>query len=272
LIIDGHAHSAGDFFDADKMIEIMDSLGVDKVVLCPGVVNDPKNQSLVRLSKFKNPDHMIRINRIIRFISNISRTKETTHERNEYVHLQCLKFPDRIIHFYWVDPFQKDLLQELEREYDNFQFKGLKLHQCFQHFKNDMVMLAPVLEFARRKEIPIFIHVSSKREVKNLIDIIKNNTDIEFIIGHLIGLEFYIENCSELENIYFDISPTPLISPERIMKAIKVFGADHVIMGSDTPYGKNNLSDNIGKVKRLKITEEEKALILGENMRNLLSL
>ena len=56
------------------------------------------------------------------------------------------------------------------------------------------------------------------------------------------------------------------------MKAIKVFGADHVIMGSDTPYGKNNLSDNIKKVRELKITKEEKSMIMGENMWKLLSL
>jgi predicted TIM-barrel fold metal-dependent hydrolase len=272
VIIDGHAHSAGVFFDANHMIEIMDSLGVDKVVLCPGVVNDGKDQSLFRLSRFQNSDHMVRMNRIIKLISSISRSKKTIHERNGYVHELKRKYPDRIIHFYWVDPFQKDLLQDLEREYDKYHFRGLKLHQCFQHFKNNSEMLGPVLEFARRKKMPIFIHVSSKGEVMKLIDVIRNNTDINFIIGHLIGLDLYIDRCSDLENIYFDISPTPLISPKRIIKAIKVFGADHVIMGSDTPYGKNNLSDNIGKVKRLKISEEGKALILGENMRKLLSL
>ena len=36
MIIDGHAHSCGDFYDVDKLISILDELNVDKVVLCPG--------------------------------------------------------------------------------------------------------------------------------------------------------------------------------------------------------------------------------------------
>ena len=43
-------------------------------------------------------------------------------------------------------------------------------------------------------------------------------------------------------------------------------------MGSDTPYGKDNLRNNIDRIKNLDISTEEKDLILGENIRKLLKI
>lgn len=268
--IDGHAHSAGEFLDADDLIHVIDSLGVDKVVLCPGVKNDDRTQSLPRLSRFPKGDHMLKVNRIIWMVSHISRIKGAAEIGNEYVHLQYRKYPNRIIQFYWVDPFQKDISLELENAYDLYGFRGLKLHQCFQHFRIDPEIMGPILGFARRERLPIFIHVYSKKEVEKLIKIIRKNDENNFVIGHLIGLELYLRKCRDLRNIHFDISPNPLISEYRILKAIETFGADRVIMGSDTPYGKNNLGGILDKIRALNITKEEKDLIMGNNMKAML--
>ncbi len=40
MVIDGHAHAAGDFADVEKLVETLDRLGVDKVALCPGMKNN----------------------------------------------------------------------------------------------------------------------------------------------------------------------------------------------------------------------------------------
>jgi predicted TIM-barrel fold metal-dependent hydrolase len=55
-------------------------------------------------------------------------------------------------------------------------------------------------------------------------------------------------------------------------KALRHFGAQKIVLGSDVPYGKNNLWLNLERVKALPISDEEKKLILGENLRNLLGL
>ena len=36
MIVDGHAHALAEFARVDSLKEIIDELGVDKVVLCPG--------------------------------------------------------------------------------------------------------------------------------------------------------------------------------------------------------------------------------------------
>ena len=56
----------------------------------------------------------------------------------------------------------------------------------------------------------------------------------------------------------------------QVMKAIEHFGANRILLGTDTPYGKNNLQKNIDRVKRLNIGDQEKEMILGNNMKELL--
>ncbi|MGC9779818.1 MAG: hypothetical protein HZR80_11295 [Candidatus Heimdallarchaeota archaeon] len=48
MIIDGHAHAIAELADTESLVEIMDSLNVDKVVLCPGGTTDTK-------AKFSRP-------------------------------------------------------------------------------------------------------------------------------------------------------------------------------------------------------------------------
>jgi len=57
---------------------------------------------------------------------------------------------------------------------------------------------------------------------------------------------------------------------KRLLKAIEHFGANRIILGSDTPYGENNLKLNIERVKILNIPSEQRDLILGGNIKKLL--
>jgi predicted TIM-barrel fold metal-dependent hydrolase len=55
------------------------------------------------------------------------------------------------------------------------------------------------------------------------------------------------------------------------MIALRFFGAQHLILGSDSPYGKKNLQSNIDRISELDITDQDKKLILGENLLLILS-
>ncbi len=48
-------------------------------------------------------------------------------------------------------------------------------------------------------------------------------------------------------------------------------GKHKIVLGSDTPYGKNNLKMNIQRIRNLPIPGAEKKLILGENIQKLLT-
>ena len=92
------------------------------------------------------------------------------------------------------------------------------------------------------------------------------------IVAHLFGLELFIKSNFKDENLYFDISTYQVTSDKRVLKAIDFLGSDKIVMGSDTPYGKDNLKKNIERIRRLDISAKEKELILGENMRKLLKI
>ncbi|MFW9852490.1 MAG: amidohydrolase family protein [Candidatus Thorarchaeota archaeon] len=272
MIIDGHAHASGDFRDPEKLISILDSLGVDKIVLCPGpleidgIFNIPKI-SYTPISK---------IGRLI-FLGNKYFLKHDVDDDfydrgNEVVSSMTKKFPDRILHFYWVDPLDKNVIDKLENAMKSGKIHGIKLHQCLSDFSNDSEEMNKLAEFAGKYKLPIFIHIFSVLEVKKLLKLARRYPKTNFIFGHSIGLEIAKRKGKDLDNLYFDISTYYIIAKRRIRFAIKHFGANHVLLGSDSPFGEKNLENNIKKIQGMKLSKEVKDLILGKNMMKLLNL
>jgi len=257
VIIDGHAHSCGEFYEAENIIDKLDELRVDKIILCPGVKNEPKGYNLPELAKkINNTDIMLGLNRIIKLIST-PQTAANLEARNEYVHTLHSQYPERILQFYWADPSQEDIVH-LHDKFCEWGFCGIKLHQCFHRFDSDSSGVDVIADFARDKEMPVFIHLYTSADARKFINTAKRHKETNFIIAHLIGLNTFIENAKELTNLYFDVSPTPLISPKRILQAIDSFGPSRILLGSDTPFGSENLGKNIHKIRQLDISENEK--------------
>ncbi|MGE5396048.1 MAG: hypothetical protein ACM3MK_00780, partial [Chitinophagales bacterium] len=133
MIIDGHAHAAGDFLKGNNIIRILDELGVDCVVLAgTPELNSEKNNDLSFFSKMsdKFPMNFIYfINTIIKLVNSLNNTAKKLDSGNQYVFDLVKQYPDRIIQFYWVDPNEKNALEKLDSCYKRFNFKGLKIHQ-----------------------------------------------------------------------------------------------------------------------------------------------
>ena len=93
------------------------------------------------------------------------------------------------------------------------------------------------------------------------------------VIGHLYGMELFPrEDKQHFENTYFDLSNFYFVSIERTMLAYKYFGAEHLLLGSDTPYGKNSLENTLRQISELELSTLEKERILGLNLARLLKL
>lgn len=271
MIIDGHAHSCGIFYHGQNIIKILNELHVDKVALCTNFENNDKNQSLPNLAKwFSGSDVMLPMNRIIRLVNKIASSTANLMGGNEYVSGLASQYPDRIIQFYWIDPNAPNALRDLKEKFFQWQFQGIKFHQPSAPFKFENPVLHDIAQFAAEQRLPVFIHFYSKKDVEDFIAFAQSHLETNFIIAHLIGLEIFEKRQVKLSNLYFDVSPTPLISDQRILKAVNLFGADRVMLGSDTPFGKDNLKRNIERVKRLAIPQEQRDLILGDNFQSLL--
>jgi uncharacterized protein len=273
MIIDGHAHACGEFLHAENVVRILDANRVDKIVLVPGEMNSEKGYSLPELARtFPSRDVVSWTNALTKLAISLTGAARHIGDGNHYVHSFVQAYPDRIIQFYWVMLHRPDILQEIEAHYNAWRFQGIKFHQCWETFTVRSALFEAVADFATRHHLPIFIHVGSKQEVVALIDFIRQHPQTRIIVGHLFGLELYIQSGLSFENVYFEISSPQLISLQRLNKALRHFGAQKIVLGSDTPYGKDNLRLNLERVKALPISDEEKDLILGRNLHNLLGL
>jgi len=272
MIIDAHSHAIGEFADPEQLFQIMKDLVVDKVVLCPGAGDphgDPFRPKVKESILTTNPNILFLSNKYLRRKSKNFGNRETG---NEFVQSLVNKYPERLIHYYWVNFKTENHFEQLQEHYKTWSIKGLKLHQCVVPFQNDSEELENLSRFAAEKNLPIFIHVFNKKEAKKLITTMRDNPDTNYTIAHMMGLEEVIKWGNELTNVYFDTSTYYIISKRRILKAIKYFGADHVIMGSDSPLGHDNLENIMKKIRSMDISSEDRELIMGGNIARLLRL
>ena len=272
MIIDGHAHASGDFSDPEKLISLLNTLGVDKIVLCPGSLDEDAIPDIPRISYTpisKSKRLLLLANK---YIIKHEVPDEYFEKGNELISSMREKFPERIIHFYWVNPMKEGVIDKITAELNLARIKGIKLHQCLSEFTNDSTEMNNLAEFAGKHNLPIFIHIFSLSEVRKLVNLARKHPKTNFIFAHFIGLEVAKRKGKDLKNLYFDTSTYFIISKRRIKYAIKHFGVDHVLLGSDSPFGEKNLENNIKKIKKMNFSKEDKTLILGQNMSNLLDL
>lgn len=272
MIIDGHAHTFAEFSKTETLIPLMDSLGVDKVVLCPGGA-EPNTE--FKIPKVKDSSKLVKVG-FFHFFGNIfylrPHSKKFPEPNNDFVFSLVQEAPDRLLQFFWADPNDLNLEQKLRENYDIMTYAGIKLHQCLNKFSNLDEGMEIISRFANEKKLPIFIHLYNFKEARRFVKLARKYPKTNYIIAHLMGFETIVRKGRELKNIYFDISPYYIISEKRIFKVIEVFGEDRVLLGTDSPLGHKNLESNIKKINNMNLTNSQKRKILGENIAYLLDL
>ncbi len=273
MIIDGHAHACGEFLTPESIIKKLNNSGVDKVILVPGELESSKNYSLPNIAEIFPSRNVVKItNYLTKFVMKITGAIVQIPEGNEYVYKLTKKTVGRVIQFVWITQQIANPAKYLDKKLVEWRFSGVKLHQCWENFSIDSEFFSTIAEWTEKNDMPLFIHLSSDSDVMEIIKYKRNHPQLKLIIAHLFGLELFIKSGFKDENLYFDSSTLQLTSTKRLMAAIKFAGAKNVTMGTDTPYGKNNLRKNIERIKNLDISSKEKDLILGENMKELLKI
>jgi len=274
MIIDGHSHSSGEFWSAERIIPILDELEVDKVVLCPGPANEPTAFPLPDLSRILQSTSLNYLGqKLLRHFGRWTLKLYPLTNGNAYVASLARKFPTRILQCHWVDPNDDRMIAELDVRHREWRFKMLKVHQCLSVFNSDSPGMHALARFAAERSMPFFVHSYLRPDIEELVRFMAGHAETTFIVAHLLGLEVYLEaDPASLKNVYFDISTPSLVPESYVVKAVGRFGAGRILMGSDTPFGVHPLKKCIARVRGLKIPEDDKRLILGENLRRLLDL
>ena len=273
MIVDGHAHACGDFLTAEGILEALDIAGVDTVVLVPGEHASDKTYGLPNLARILPRAEVGRVtNGLTRLAVRASGARRYLDEENERVFGLSASHPDRILQFYWV------LLQAgfdeamVRHRVDEWRPRGLKVHQCWDAFSVEDDAFCRLVVFAGESALPIFIHLGQPRQATALAHLARRFPQTTFIVGHLYGLSIFMETGPAPANVYFDFSCPDIVSDFRLRRAVSYAGAERVMMGSDTPYGKRGLERSIARVRALGLPPHEEALLLGGAAKRLLRL
>ena len=274
MIIDGHSHAFGRFLTPDSIINTLDTNGVDKVILVPGELNSKSEYSLPNIASIFPRSNVVKVtNYLTKFIMKLTGKVKEIPLGNEHVYELTQKSNGRVIQFIWITTEINSPSNYLDYKRKEWNFKGVKLHQCWEHFSVDSLFFREVALWAENNDLPLFIHLFSDSEVTKIIEYKKKHMKLKLVIAHLFGLELFIKEKFKDENMYFDISPFELISQKRLLNAINFVGADKVVFGTDTPYGgKDGIRTSIQRIKNIRISNNDKNLILGENIKRLLKI
>jgi len=274
MVIDGHSHACGKFLTAESIVKSLAGNGVDKVVLVPGELNSKSEYSLPNLATIFPERNVVKVtNYMTKFVMKVTGKVKDIPAGNEYVYDLKTKTEGKVIQFIWITKGINNTTEYLDRKLAAWSFQGVKLHQCWEKFSVDSDFFKEVAIWAENHDLPLFIHLYSDYETNKIISYKRKHPKLKLIVAHLFGFELFIKADFKDENLYFDTSTYQLISNFRLNKAIDFFGADKILFGTDTPYGgKDNIHKNINRISNLKISSEDKALIFGLNMKNLLNL
>ena len=273
MIIDGHAHACGEYLTTQGITDCLDRDNAGKVVLVPGESQSSKTYDLPFLAeKFPKTNVVRWTNSLTKLMIRITGKAAEIEEGNHYVYKLARECPDRIVQFYWVTQYIRDFPDELESRYHSWKFKGLKLHQCWENFSVESEFFRTTAGIAGKYDIPLFIHPLNEKQVNLLIKYKQSHRSLKLIIGHLFGVELFTGNARDYENIFFEISSPRLISGLRLKRALNKLGHERFILGSDTPYGRDNLFLNIKRINELPVSQNGKDAILGTTMKYLLKI
>ena len=197
-----------------------------------------------------------------------------------------------------MHPDFEDWEKELERLRDAG-IRGIKLHPPYQGADIDDARFLRILKKAAALSLAVLTHAgldvglpgkrqATPEKIRRAVDRVP---DVTLILAHMGGWRCWEETEKLLADTpvyldtsfalgamtpsgdgFFDASPEELnmLSGERFVHLVRVFGADHVLFGSDSPW--MDQKEYLARFLALPLPEDEKRLILGENAEKMLKI
>jgi uncharacterized protein len=188
---------------------------------------------------------------------------------NREVAVAVRSYPKRFKGYAVFNPnFAEQSTGELKRCYQEYGFRGIKIHCYFHESSVGGPGYEPVWKFASEKKIHVLAHVLPQ-DMPHVERILKNYPDLIMIIAHINQPEF--EPCmnavSSHPNLYCDMvsSSFPYGIVERLVKTV---GSEKVLFGTDMPY--IDPYSQYGKIAFARLDDRTKENIFFRNAQRLL--
>lgn len=268
--IDGHAHACGVYANDNSIQTYLSEHHIDKVILSAGEPNQDKNYSYPMFSSvFKGEGLGYFFNKIICKVVQINQVATHLNEQNEAIYHIAKEMPEQVINTYWVNPEEEDCVLRMDAFYQDKSFKMIKLHQCWTEFEVNSKVCTDIYYWAYKHQVPVFIHLLDAQQVRKFVEIANIYHMTTFIVAHMLGSDYMGENL-QYDNVYFDLSAPQLYSSNMLERAIHNFGASRLLLGSDSPYGVDNIDKVQKRIQELQLSQSDMDLICGGNVLRLL--
>ncbi|WP_058302972.1 amidohydrolase family protein [Gorillibacterium timonense] len=268
MLIDIHAHAAGEYGTVDSIKNMAEKYKLEKVVLCTSPKNLQDLQKPPSLPFTQKPNSIYMMNRMNRLAYR--HFFKDNGDGNQFVSELRNQLPELVIPFLWVNPLDNGHMDQLDTIIHTYQPKGIKLHQAWNSFQIDGIEFKNLVDIASSNQLPVYIHLYSKKEVLKLLRFIRENQNAVFIIAHLTGIDLFSESGVNLKNVYFDTSSSKRIQGSDVKQAIDAFGYEHIVFGTDTPYA--SIDEQINRMEQLNLSDSIKEHIYTLNAKYLLAL
>ena len=203
----------------------------------------------------------------------------TTARSIEMAEAAVAAFPDRLIPFAYALPsYTTPVLDLLEDALANRGFRGIKIHigECSLR----PYIVDPVFELAAAYGVPCLVDFGGN--LRDSTRLSEAFPDTPLIIAHMgrylctdVGLlDQFIALAGKHEQIYLDLAG--VVVNWKIEDAARRLGSERLLFGTDGPYPTpdpvSRATGEVDRVRMLRLSEEDKANILGLNAARLLGL
>jgi predicted TIM-barrel fold metal-dependent hydrolase len=207
VIVDSHVH-IGEDIDKHKLVlikllKIMNISGVNKAICFP----------------LHNPEY-----------------SKTFTKPNDQIHRSYLKYPERIIPFFRLNPLNDEWKSEYNKRVQQG-FKGIKLHPRSQSFRINSTRIKDIVTKAEGDNLIILLHTGFgvKYLAEDLKNVVKKFPKVKFILGHSAfpDMDKVIKYIGEKDNVLFETSSLRTFDLFDLLKSLSY---KKIIFGSDEPY------------------------------------
>lgn len=185
---------------------------------------------------------------------------------NELMPRAVSKYPSRLVPFAYIDPKSFSSTEDLDEIY------GIgEIYIRPGSSETPEEYLEDVLSIAGRNSYPVLFHTGEFSYTAPMIfrEVIDNNEDISFILGHM-GALIYVKDAihlaTEYNNVYLETSG--MTSKGMLEFAVQTCGSDKLLFGSDYPFW--NPKSQIELIKSLDLDGKAKRNIFSGNIEKLL--
>ena len=178
-------------------------------------------------------------------------------------------YPGRILGYYRPFPSNPAVsMEEAARRIDEG-FVGVKLHNI-NKFAYTSPAYVPYLAAANARRMPVLCHSwGDGEEFEQFRAIAADYPGVSLLLAHTgsVNEDEYIRIAGECENVYLELALSR--APRGLVARLaERAGVEKIVWGSDVCF--INQAHQLGKVLGARISEEEKAAVLGGNARRIL--